>query len=401
MRPLVRLLALVLGAALLPAPVAAAAQEPASRTLADRVRALQADVDEAGRALEAGARTYQQGERRLAELTQQQFAVAQDLDGLSVAGTRTQSGVDALVRAAYKGSGVPPVVTALLSGDPRTLSDLARVQATVDRADSSHRADLARLVATRERTARLLQRKAALRRQALAQQQEVDRHQREVSAAAALQAERLTRTAQALGAALAREAEQARLRAEQARQQAEALAAARAAAARSATEQQAVLAAAAISAAAVVGPALPTTGTGGCAPAAPHGYANGFLPDAVLCALPGRPFHRLRTDAARSFAAMDAARTAAGLPALCLTDSYRDYLSQVSVFARKPHLAAVPGRSQHGWGLALDLCGGAERFDGEAHLWLRANAPSFGWVHPAWAEPGGSRPEAWHWEFLG
>ncbi|MCW2778884.1 MAG: peptidase, partial [Frankiales bacterium] len=147
--------------------------------------------------------------------------------------------------------------------------------------------------------------------------------------------------------------------------------------------------------------AVTSGGGGGCAPAAPHGYANGFLPDDVLCPLPGRPGARLRTDAAQSFVAMDAARTAAGLPRLCVTDSYRDYAGQLSVFARKPGLAAVPGRSQHGWGLAVDFCGGVERFDGEAHLWMLANAPRFGWIHPAWAEPGGSKPEAWHWEFQG
>ncbi|MCU1693861.1 MAG: peptidase, partial [Frankiales bacterium] len=148
----------------------------------------------------------------------------------------------------------------------------------------------------------------------------------------------------------------------------------------------------------VPGAVSPAAG-GGCAPPSDHGYANGFLPDEVLCPLPGRPGERLRTDAAQAFAAMDAARTAAGLPRLCITDSYRSYAGQVDVFVRKPGLAAVPGRSQHGWGLALDMCGGVERFDGEAHLWMLANAPRFGWAHPAWAEPGGSRPEAWHWEF--
>ena len=31
--------------------------------------------------------------------------------------------------------------------------------------------------------------------------------------------------------------------------------------------------------------------------------------------------------------------------------------------------------------------------------WLTANAPGFGWVHPAWAQPSGSKPEPWRWEF--
>jgi LAS superfamily LD-carboxypeptidase LdcB len=75
--------------------------------------------------------------------------------------------------------------------------------------------------------------------------------------------------------------------------------------------------------------------------------------------------------------------------------------SQVDVFRRKPGLAATPGRSQHGWGLAVDLCGGVQTFGSEPHLWMQLNAPAFGWHHPAWAGQRGSRPEAWHWEFSG
>jgi len=84
-----------------------------------------------------------------------------------------------------------------------------------------------------------------------------------------------------------------------------------------------------------------------------------------------------------------------------MTDSYRDFPSQVDVFRRKPALAATPGRSQHGWGLAVDLCGGVQVFGAEAHRWMQANAAAFGWVHPGWARPGGSRPEPWHWEYAG
>ena len=32
---------------------------------------------------------------------------------------------------------------------------------------------------------------------------------------------------------------------------------------------------------------------------------------------------------------------------------------------------------------------------------MKANAPAYGFVHPDWAEPGGSRPEPWHWEYVG
>jgi LAS superfamily LD-carboxypeptidase LdcB len=86
---------------------------------------------------------------------------------------------------------------------------------------------------------------------------------------------------------------------------------------------------------------------------------------------------------------------------LCVTDSYRTFPEQISLYARKPALAAVPGTSNHGWGLALDLCGGAESFGTAQWAWMAANASSFGWVHPPWAAPGRGREEPWHWEYAG
>ena len=99
--------------------------------------------------------------------------------------------------------------------------------------------------------------------------------------------------------------------------------------------------------------------------------------------------------------ALSRARQAASGKLLCLTDSYRDFAGQVDVFRRKPNLAATPGRSQHGWGLAVDLGCGVQGFGSEAHRWMQANGPAYGWIHPAWAQIGGSRPEAWHWEYVG
>jgi LAS superfamily LD-carboxypeptidase LdcB len=86
---------------------------------------------------------------------------------------------------------------------------------------------------------------------------------------------------------------------------------------------------------------------------------------------------------------------------LCVTGGYRTYQRQVELYAEKPELAAVPGTSEHGWGNAVDLCGGIELTDTEAHRWMQAHAADFGWFHPAWAEPTGSKPEPWHWEFNG
>ncbi len=131
------------------------------------------------------------------------------------------------------------------------------------------------------------------------------------------------------------------------------------------------------------------------------GYSNGNIPAEALCPLKYAPGESLRSDAAKAFNAMtEAAKSSRGGP-LCVSDSYRSYSDQVSVYRQKPGLAATPGTSNHGWGVAVDFCGGVERFGSAAHEWMRANAGRFGWIHPSWARQGGSRPEAWHWEYAG
>jgi cell wall-associated NlpC family hydrolase len=128
------------------------------------------------------------------------------------------------------------------------------------------------------------------------------------------------------------------------------------------------------------------------------GYRNGRIPAAALCPL-GVAHHELRCDAATAYRAMSAAfRSAFGRP-LCITDSYRPYTSQVDAYDRKPELAAYPGTSNHGWGLAVDLCGGVNVAGSPQWTWMSANAGSFGFVNPAWARPGGEKPEPWHWEY--
>jgi LAS superfamily LD-carboxypeptidase LdcB len=129
------------------------------------------------------------------------------------------------------------------------------------------------------------------------------------------------------------------------------------------------------------------------------GMSNGQLDADALCPLWGAPGHRLRTDASKAFNAMSKYHAKSVGGPVCVTDSYRSYAAQVDVYHRKPGLAAVPGTSEHGWGLAVDLCGGVQTYGTPAFNWMKANGPRFGFHHPAWAEPSGSRPEAWHWEF--
>jgi hypothetical protein len=130
-------------------------------------------------------------------------------------------------------------------------------------------------------------------------------------------------------------------------------------------------------------------------------YPNGEIPLKALCPLWGAPGEYLRADAAYAFDRLSTEyATAFGRP-VCVTDSYRSYAEQVQVKTEKPSLAATPGTSNHGWGTAVDLCGGVEDFDSGQHQWLQLHAPAFGWFHPSWAVRTGSKPEPWHWEFAG
>ncbi|MCA1710628.1 MAG: M15 family metallopeptidase [Actinobacteria bacterium] len=138
-----------------------------------------------------------------------------------------------------------------------------------------------------------------------------------------------------------------------------------------------------------------------CAGADVSGFPNGQIPPEALCPLWFTAGHRLRADAAAAFKPMAIEYAATFGTPLCVTDSYRTLDAQVAVKAEKPTLAATPGMSNHGWGLATDLCDGIQVFDTPTHQWMLDNALRFGWFHPSWAEADGAKPEAWHWEFAG
>jgi hypothetical protein len=138
-----------------------------------------------------------------------------------------------------------------------------------------------------------------------------------------------------------------------------------------------------------------------CKGASTAGFANGQIPTDVLCPLWGTSGQILRADAAASFNALSRKYAETFRAPICVTDSYRDYASQVAVRAAKPTLAAVPGTSNHGWGVAVDLCDGVQVFGSPQHEWLQQHAMAYGWFHPSWAQAGGSKPEPWHWEYAG
>ncbi|WP_420452521.1 M15 family metallopeptidase [Ilumatobacter sp.] len=121
-------------------------------------------------------------------------------------------------------------------------------------------------------------------------------------------------------------------------------------------------------------------------------FGNGEIPPGGLTQLTTQSNHRLYAPAAASWNNVVEAAAAEGIE-LRITDSYRDYDEQVDLVRRKGlysqgGLAATPGTSNHGWGLAVD----ADVRDPRTLQWLKVNGPRFGWVESVPREP-------WHWEF--
>ncbi|WP_246260313.1 M15 family metallopeptidase [Cellulomonas taurus] len=124
---------------------------------------------------------------------------------------------------------------------------------------------------------------------------------------------------------------------------------------------------------------------------------NGQLPSADLCTL-WDGGTQLRADAAEALAELNAMYVAKFGSDMCLSSGYRTLAQQSAVKASRGSFAAATGKSNHGFGLAVDFCSGLTT--GVQWDWLNENAATFGWENPAWAKPGGSGPyERWHWEY--
>ena len=81
------------------------------------------------------------------------------------------------------------------------------------------------------------------------------------------------------------------------------------------------------------------------------------------------------------------------------TDAWRSYEAQQRLIIIKPHLAATPGTSKHGWGIAADLSYGITNTEKkEATDWAHANAASFGLRFSVCKSYPDSCKEPWHIE---
>ena len=137
---------------------------------------------------------------------------------------------------------------------------------------------------------------------------------------------------------------------------------------------------------------------------------NGKLPAALLTAVdtayskPGRVI----TAAAPDFNAMAQAFHQKFGVKFPLNGGYRFFETQVKIWndpkkvnAAGKKLGAKPGTSNHGWGVAVDVTlrdkNGKNYYESDYYKWMLSSQKYF--VNPAWAMKGGSKEEAWHWEW--
>ncbi len=124
---------------------------------------------------------------------------------------------------------------------------------------------------------------------------------------------------------------------------------------------------------------------------------NGRLPPSELCNLWHAPY-KARADAAVTLIALNDSYFARFGTDICLSSGYRTFEEQLALRATKGAIAASAGQSNHGWGLAVDLCPAA--YSGTRGVWLHDVGRAYGWANPAWAHRGGGGSyEPWHWEY--
>lgn len=119
-------------------------------------------------------------------------------------------------------------------------------------------------------------------------------------------------------------------------------------------------------------------------------YGNGAVPSEALAPV-GDTNHRLWAPAANGLTALMEDAAADGID-IGITDSYRPLAVQERLAREKGlysqgGLAAVPGTSNHGWGMATDL-----DLDQPALDWMRENGWRYGFVEDVPREP-------WHWTY--
>lgn len=141
-------------------------------------------------------------------------------------------------------------------------------------------------------------------------------------------------------------------------------------------------------------------------PTADGDGSNGHMPASAMCLIPwgtdqiGSPQY-LRCDAAGALTLLNDAFQAQFGALIAMDLTYRSYDDQVRIRAYYGALAAKPGTSNHGLGLALDVQEWPDTygFGTPRYEWLIANGPTFGWVAPPSVRQDAAYPEYWHFEY--
>ncbi|MFB9956353.1 M15 family metallopeptidase [Cellulomonas denverensis] len=134
--------------------------------------------------------------------------------------------------------------------------------------------------------------------------------------------------------------------------------------------------------------------------------SNGHMPMSAMCAIGWGTdqlgfTQYLRCDAADALTRLNDAYRAVFGASLDLDLTYRSYQDQVAMKAALGGLAATPGTSSHGLGLALDVQEWPQTygFGTERYTWLVQNGPSYGWYAPQRVREGQPYAEYWHFEY--
>ena len=408
----------------------AAAQVAAAKVaqVQSELGGLNADVEASAARLTEGTRRLEAGQAALAKVQAEAARVRRDADAAGATATAARQRLADVVGAAYQ-LPRPGQVAVALSAEPGELNDAVLARAELEHVQGNQQDLLREATAAGVVAAGLVRRAEQLEAEAAAVERDLAGQVAALQAEAGRTRDRLEAAAERLRVAEeasaqaqaaveearrlaeeARRAEEARKAAEEqaARERAAAAAAAEAAraaaAARAADAQRAAAARAAAEAAAEQArraaadarpvarppdaptprPATPRPSGGGtCSGASTSGYPNGFLPASALCPLerlPGPPAARRRRG-----------RLQRGWPppTRCASPTpTASTPSRSTSTARKPDARRGPGTSNHGLGVAVDLCGGAERFGSPTLPVAQGQRRPFGWLHPALGRAG-------------
>jgi LAS superfamily LD-carboxypeptidase LdcB len=101
-----------------------------------------------------------------------------------------------------------------------------------------------------------------------------------------------------------------------------------------------------------------------------------------------------------------------GKQRVSFTDGYRNYDRQVAMYNKYgAGRAATPGRSNHGWGVAIDMWWGVKTamhkdvearksaFKHPVYKWFLENGWRYGWYNPVALRDNNRTDEWWHWEY--